>query len=109
MIENLIMNDTFKIGDQVYSTTQLSNMYNINPATARKGLTLLVEECIIFKKRGIGMFVSSDAVNLLLMKRKNNLYKNYILPLMDEARTLGLSSAEIIELIQKSKNQEDSL
>ena len=61
MIEDEILRDIIKEEEQVPSTTELSKFYKINPATAGKGINLLVDKGIIYKKRGIGMFVQAGA------------------------------------------------
>ena len=75
--------------------------YNINPATAIKGINFLFDDVIIFKKRGVGMFVSEGAVNKLREKRQNQFYDNYIGTLIEEAKRLGISSDEIIAMIER--------
>ena len=64
------------IGDdeKIYSQYQLAEMFNINPATAGKGLNILADENILYKKRGLGMFVSPEAREIILEKRKNQTF-----------------------------------
>jgi len=86
---------------QVLSTNQLALMYGINPATAAKGIKMLVDEGGLYKKRGIGMFVSSGAVKKIRKKRKAAFYDKFIVPIMDEAANLNISEDEISEMIRK--------
>lgn len=65
IVENQILDGLLKTDDQSPSTTEFSNVYGINPATARKGLNILVDQGILYKKRGMGMFVTKDAKKLL--------------------------------------------
>jgi DNA-binding transcriptional regulator YhcF (GntR family) len=83
----------------------MAAMYRINPATAAKGINLLVDEGILYKKRGIGMFVATGAVNKILEKRKNTFYDNFILPLLDEANSLGITKEELSDMISKDKEK----
>jgi DNA-binding transcriptional regulator YhcF (GntR family) len=101
IIEDQILSGILLVDEQVYSTNQLSKLYNINPATARKGLNLLVDEKIIYKKRGLGMFVSEGAVDYIKNKRKNNFYDDYIVKLLKEGEKLHISKDEIIDMIKK--------
>ena len=55
-IETEILNGNFVVDQKVSSQYQLAEMFNINPATAAKGLTILADENILYKKRGLGMF-----------------------------------------------------
>ena len=71
MVEDQILDDLLKAGDQSPSTTEFSNVYGINPATARKGLNILVDQGILYKKRGMGMFVTDDAKKIIIRKRKD--------------------------------------
>jgi DNA-binding transcriptional regulator YhcF (GntR family) len=106
-IEDQIVNDQLKEGDQAPSTTQLVNFYKINHATVSKGVNQLVDEGILFKKRGIGMFVAEGAKEKLLEKRKNAFVNDYIVGLVQEADKLGISDTEIMELIKKVKGSDN--
>ena len=85
---------------QIPSTTELSVSLQINPATVLKGMNILVDEGIIYKKRGLGMFVCTGALEKVKNKRQRDFYENYISPLMSEAQKLGLDENEIIGLIK---------
>ncbi len=98
-IEDDILQKIIEEETQVPSTNQLAIMYRINPATAAKGINMLVNEGILYKKRGIGMFVSGGAVEKIRTKRRIAFYDKYIVPLMDEASNLDISEKEIKEMI----------
>jgi GntR family transcriptional regulator len=83
----------------VYSQYQLAEMYTINPATAAKGLSLLVDENILYKKRGLGMFVSNEANEIIIKKRKNQTLKQMVQELVLEANRLQITKKELIDLI----------
>ncbi|QDW72579.1 GntR family transcriptional regulator [Lachnospiraceae bacterium KGMB03038] len=100
-IEDGILTGLFPEESQIPSITEFSVSYKINPATALKGINLLVEDHIIFKKRGVGMFVAKDAVKKLKQKRQDQFYENYIGRLVEEARKLGISSDDIIAMIER--------
>lgn len=100
-IEDGILTGAFLEESQIPSITEFSINYKINPATALKGINLLVEEKIIFKKRGVGMFVSKGAVTELRKKRQNQFYDHYISKLVDEAKRLGISGDEIIQMVER--------
>lgn len=100
-IEDGILTGAFPEESQIPSITEFSVNYKINPATALKGINLLVDEAIIFKKRGVGMFVAQGAVSKLQKKRQNQFYDNYISRLVDEAKRLGITSDEIIAMIER--------
>lgn len=99
-IEDEILKGNLQEEDQVLSTNQFASFYKINPATAGKGLNILVEQNILYKKRGIGMFVSKDARQIIIQKRKKSFFEEYIQKLLQEAEKLDISSEEIIDMIK---------
>lgn len=102
-IEDMILNGELKEETQAPSMNQLADYYKINPATARKGLEILANENILYKKRGIGMFVSSGAEEQIIRHRKKTFLENYLVKLLEEARKLGISRNEIIVMIEQMK------
>ena len=102
-IEDQIVNDQLKEGEQAPSTNQLVNFYKINHATVSKGINQLVDEGILFKRRGIGMFVAEGAKETLIKNRKKDFVDNYVRGLVEEAGKLGITQKEIIELIKNTK------
>ena len=104
-IEDGILTGAFPEESQIPSITEFSVNYKINPATALKGINLLVDEGIVFKKRGVGMFVTKGAVAKLKKKRQNQFYDNYISRLVDEAKRLNITSDEIIAMIERGFTQ----
>lgn len=110
-IEDAILTGAFPEGSQIPSTTEFSVRYKINPATALKGITLLSEEGIVYKKRGVGMFVSEGAVALLKDKRRAGFTQRFIRPMLQEAVRLGFSQEELLSMVsgeaadRKGENQ----
>ena len=100
-IEDGILTGAFPEESQIPSITEFSVNYKINPATALKGINLLVDDNIIYKKRGVGMFVAEGAVQKLRKKRQDQFYTNYISSLIDEARRLGITSEDVIAMIER--------
>lgn len=100
-IEDGILTGAFPEESQIPSITEFSVNYKINPATALKGINLLVDENIIYKKRGVGMFVKEGAVQILRKKRQDHFYTNYISNLIEEAKRLELSSEDVIAMIER--------
>lgn len=100
MIETDILRDILLEEESVPSTNELAKLYAINPATAAKGVNILVDEGVLYKKRGIGMFVSAGAKEAILSRRKNEFYDNYVKKLLEEAASIGLGKEEVIQLIQ---------
>lgn len=107
MIENDIIRNIICEEERVPSTNELAKLYAINPATAAKGINLLVDEGILYKKRGIGMFVAAGAKERIMKKRKDNFFDDYIKNLMEEARRLGITKKELIAMIEKNGGKEN--
>ncbi|MDL2206759.1 GntR family transcriptional regulator [Eubacteriales bacterium OttesenSCG-928-N13] len=98
-LEDAILSGAFAEGEQIPSITEFAVTYTINPATALKGINLLVDQGILFKKRGIGMFVSENALDMLRVKRRQSFYETYITSLVEEARRLALTKEDVEALI----------
>ncbi len=86
---------------QVPSTTEVSAQYKINPATVLKGMNLLVEQDILYKKRGVGMFVQEGAVERIREKRRDAFYEVYIASMLEEAKKLGITREDLHAFIDK--------
>lgn len=102
-LENEILNGNIIADEKMYSQYQLADMYNINPATAAKGLTILLDKSILYKKRGLGMFVSKEAKEIIFKRRKNETLRNLALELITEAHRLNVSEDELFDLIKSIK------
>ncbi|MEO3947686.1 GntR family transcriptional regulator [Gorillibacterium sp. CAU 1737] len=100
-IENDIISGILPEESQAPSTNQFATHYQINPATAAKGVNLLVEEGILYKKRGIGMFVAEGSRERLLQKRKGEFFEQYVEAMLREAEKLAISREEVIEMIAR--------
>lgn len=103
MIETDILRGILLEEEQVPSTNELARLYSINPATAAKGVNLLVDEGILYKKRGIGMFVAQGAREAILRKRRAAFAQAHIAPLLNEARSLGITREELIDMIKEKE------
>lgn len=99
IVENQILDGYLKTDDQSPSTTEFASVYSINPATARKGLNILVDEGILYKKRGMGMFVTQDAKKIIINKRKDEYISNILPDLIKNMTMLGITKEELIKEI----------
>lgn len=99
-----IIAGTYPEESGVPSTNDYAVFYEISPITASKGLNVLVEQGVLYKKRGVGMFVAPGARELLRSRRRTEFREQYIAPLVREAHLLGLSASELADMI----NQEDN-
>ena len=106
MLENDILRGVYREEEQVPSTNELARNYNINPATAAKGINLLVSDGILYKRRGIGMFVSKGAGDTVKEKRKAAFYDGFVKPLVKEGASLALTGEELVDMITKAMEEE---
>ncbi|NNC11475.1 GntR family transcriptional regulator [Planctomonas sp. JC2975] len=83
----------------VPSATDFATFHQMNPATASKGVNLLVDLGALYKKRGIGMFVAPGALDLLRKLRRDEFRTRYMRPLLDEARMLGIEPHELHSML----------
>ncbi|CAM2908116.1 GntR family transcriptional regulator [Dellaglioa algida] len=105
-IEEGIFTGVFPAESQVPSTTEISRQFNINPATVLKGMNQLVENGLIEKKRGRGMFVTKMAQDQITTKRQAEFNDHYVETFIKEAQKLKLTKAELIALIERSYDNE---
>ncbi len=90
----------------VMSTNQYAAFYRINPATAAKAFQLLVDEGVLYKRRGLGMFVSPDAREKLRAERRERFFEDVVEPMLAEARSIGIPVSEIIRRIEVHEHEE---
>jgi DNA-binding transcriptional regulator YhcF (GntR family) len=87
-------------GARVPSTNELAAFYRINPATAAKGINLLVDDAVLEKRRGIGMFVADGAREQLRASRRKQFAEQYLDPMLAEAARLGIDTDTLVSLIR---------
>lgn len=106
-IKNDILSGELQAEDQVMSTNQYAAHFRINPATAAKGFQQLVDEGVLYKKRGIGMFVSPGARAALLDQRRQRFFADVVEPMVAEARVIGIPLDDVVERITAMKGSEN--
>ena len=107
MLEEGIISGAYPEEGQIPSITEFSATLKINPATALKGINLLVVEGLVYKKRGVGMFVATGARDALLKKRQESFYTDRVRPVAREASSLGLTLPELTRLVERAYNDEE--
>ena len=104
MIETDILRGALLDGERAPSTNELAKFYTINPATAAKGLGILIERGILIKRRGLGMFVADGAAEVIRTRRKNEFKERKLRELLTEARSLGISKDELIQMLAEGES-----
>lgn len=104
MLEDGILNGHYEAQKPILSTTQLSKLLKVNPDTVIKGVSILVDQEILYKRRGIGMFVSDEAKSIIKEKRKKLLKDEMVKGLIDECKRLEITLDNIITIIKEDWN-----
>lgn len=94
-------------GERAPSTNELATFYRINPATAAKGINLLIDEGLLAKRRGVGMFVASGARARLLDARRKRFTERYVEPMVAEANRLGIDAESLAALVRDSSRAQE--
>lgn len=102
-----IIDGTLKAHDRIPSTNEIVQFYKVNHLTVAKGVNQLVDEGVIYKKRGVGMFVAPEARDVLLDGRKERFAAEYLRPMIEEAEKLGFTRQEIEGLIHEMEGNMD--
>lgn len=100
-IEDSILDGSLGEGERAPSTNELASFHRINPATAAKGINLLVDRGILVKRRGLGMFVAEGAHEQLRTSRRETFAEQYLDPMLAEARAVGLDVDAVIDMIRR--------
>ncbi|GAA2271061.1 MULTISPECIES: GntR family transcriptional regulator [Kitasatospora] len=100
-LANQIADGTVGEGERVASTNEIAAFYRVNPATAARSLTVLAEQGLVEKRRGVGMFVAKGARERLVHERRRRFADRYLRPLVVEAARLGIGLDELLGLVRE--------
>ena len=107
IIENDIITEVYQTDDLIISTTQISKVYSVNPTTAVKAISKLTDAGILYKKRGIGMCVAEGAREKITAQRRDAFLNKTIDALLSEAKTLGITTSELVSVIRNKEGAAD--
>jgi GntR family transcriptional regulator len=102
-IKDDVLSGVLREDEQIMSTNQYAAFYQINPATAAKGFAQLVADGVLYKKRGIGMFVSPDARSRLRTERRARFFADVVDPMLAEAKVLGIGVEDIVKHLEEER------
>ena len=100
-IEDDIISGKLRVGNSAYSQLIIARELNVNPATAAKGINVLVSKGILEKQRGSSMVVAAGALDRLLKERRDKGFRELIKALVSEAAKINLSQNEVIAEIKE--------
>lgn len=101
LVEDMIVDGVLKEGTRAPSTAELAAFHSVNPATARRGLGLLVERGVLRNRRGVGMFVEEGATKRVKERRRRDFASGHLAPLIDEALRLDVKRTELHDLVDR--------
>jgi len=99
LIKDRILSGKLSEGESLPSVRQLSQDFSINPQTVLKATQVLVQENIIEKRRGIGMFIKTGAFNTLVSINKQKFSEHELVELVQRAKLLNISQEQLLSLI----------
>ncbi|HIS55414.1 MAG: GntR family transcriptional regulator [Lachnospiraceae bacterium] len=105
-IEDSVFTGVFQEEEKIPSTNEIAVLLNINPHTVLKGMNRLVEEGIIYKRRGLGMFVQAGAVEKIRTKRRDAFFQQYVASMIQEAEKLGMTKDQVIAMVERGYEDE---
>jgi len=108
MIRAQVLAGELKEEEQVMSTTQFATTFRINPATAQKTFAGLVEEGVLYKRRGLGMFVAPQARERLLEDHRKRYFEEVLAPALQQADILGISADEVVAYVRGTDGKRTS-
>jgi DNA-binding transcriptional regulator YhcF (GntR family) len=98
-IENAILTNTIREEDKVSSIRELAQQYRLNPQTISNAVSELISEGILYKKRGIGMFVEKGAQKKLKKKKDNEFRNSDLKKLVLKSKSLGITKTELMNIL----------
>ncbi len=107
LLEDAILSGAYGEETQVPSITEFSVAYKINPATALKGVNLLVDAGYLYKRRGVGMFVAAGARERILAARRERFYRDFVLSTVRESKRLEIGAAELLEMTKRGYEEDE--
>ena len=105
-LEDEILSGALPPDERIYSQYQLAELFGINPATAAKGLNILADEGLVYKRRGLGMFVAPDARARIQQKRRTVTLHQLLAQLAAEARRLDIPDEDLLRLLAQTLQNE---
>ena len=100
-LANQIADGGLAEGERIPSTNELAAFHRVNPATAARALSMLVDDGLAEKRRGVGMFVAAGARERLVHTRRRQFAERYVRPLVSEGARLGLEPGELLALVRE--------
>jgi GntR family transcriptional regulator len=99
LVAERIMDGSFPEGEAIPSVRQVSADYKINHLTVGKAYQELVDEGLLEKRRGLGMFVTLGACCALTSNEKQQFIDEEVSAFLERAKVLGMDTQEVVGLL----------
>jgi GntR family transcriptional regulator len=103
----MILDGVLKEGDPLPSVRNVAAEYRVNPLTVLKGYQQLVDEELVEKKRGLGMFVKANARSLLLKGERHKFLAEEWPRIHATIQRLGLKAEELLQSANSDAGKEE--
>jgi len=104
MIEDDILSGTYGVDDLIISTPQIAKLLFVNPTTAQHAIATLTNRGIVYKKRGVGMAVTEEALEKILTERKKSFHEKAVPDFIDGAKKIGITGDELLQIVKENLN-----
>jgi len=102
----MILDGVLKQGDALPSVRQVAADFQINPITVSKAYQELVDENLVEKRRGLGMYVTEGARGALMKSERDRFLTEEWPPLYARLTRLGLT---LQELMEETRNHDEEM
>ena len=100
-----ILSGKWPQGERLCSVRELAAQVEVNPNTVQRAYTELSDKHVIENKRGIGFYVTANAVELIREEHRQYLLCHTLPSLLKKAKLLNISKEDIISVYQNVENQ----
>ena len=105
---HMILDDVLKEGDPLPSVRNVAAEYRVNPLTVLKAYQELVDEDLVEKRRGLGMFVKEGAHQSLLKGERQKFLSEHWPRVHATIQRLGLNTKELLDAAARNSNRKES-
>lgn len=101
-----ILSGKYPPGARIPSIREYSSLLEVNTNTTVKGYELLAREGVVENRRGMGYFVSGDAIDRLQAQRRKEFFEEYLPDLLHRMQQIGISHSELLDHLKKHAGKE---
>ena len=99
----MILDGTLQEGDTLPSVRTVASDFQLNPITVSKSYQALVDDGLVEKRRGLGMFVCEGARKKLMQKEREKFLKEEWPAMVNRIRQLGLDTTKLLQYVTEQE------